>query len=287
MISVSHACILLMYCPILCFAWGFKGHQAIAQIAEQHLTSTTKIALQPIQYKTTFEQLSIWPDTIRRSTPLTTHWHYVTLSTQQWPALPLKNQGQLYTALCQQMKILTDDQSIHWQDRHQALSWVIHLVGDAHQPLHINQGQDQGGNRCTVRWLTRKKLINLHKVWDTLLVKETLKLNPQLRIKHPITHDDLIQPPLQWLYAGRAVHSIIYPKNPNTYCNKTRNVPFQPPKLDRPYIHQMIPIVTRQLQLSGQRLAYLLNQAFDPKFRATHPSSLPWIHCHLNFIKKP
>ena len=166
-----------MYCPILCFAWGFKGHQAIAQIAEQHLTSTTKIALQPIQYKTTFEQLSIWPDTIRRSTPLTTHWHYVTLSTQQWPALPLKNQGQLYTALWQQMKMLTDDQSIHWQDRHQALSWVIHLVGDAHQPLHINQGQDQGGNRCTVHWLTRKKPVNLHKVWDTLLVKETLKLN--------------------------------------------------------------------------------------------------------------
>ena len=50
----------------------------------------------------------------------------------------------------------------------EALKWVVHLVGDLHQPLHVGRGADRGGNKIEVTWFGKPS--NLHKVWDDGLI---------------------------------------------------------------------------------------------------------------------
>ena len=272
--------LLLFLMPIVCWAWGFQGHRIIADIAEKRLTPTTRTLLKPIQYLTRLQQLSIWPDTIRHYQPHTVDWHYTTAG-QSLPNMPptFKAPGHLPQALCQQFQLLTTPTTQHWQKRHEALSWVIHLVGDAHQPLHINQKDDSGANRCQVRWLNQKKRFNLHQVWDTLLVK-TL---PKSLYTHDSSIPDtvLARAPTAWLTEAMRLHTFIYPKPHKPFCRTAYQHTVYPYHINKYYIHTMQPIVAHQLQLAGQRLAYWLNDLLDSHFRETHPALQAWPGCVL------
>jgi hypothetical protein len=60
------------------------------------------------------------------------------------------------------------DKSLSQEKRQIALRFLIHFVGDLHQPLHVGREEDQGGNRIKVNWF--EKETNLHSVWDNSLV---------------------------------------------------------------------------------------------------------------------
>lgn len=255
--------------------WGFLGHKAIALIAEKNLTTTTKKNLSIIQHKETLAKLSIWPDTVRNYYPHTTSWHFLSI-----PRTPFKNlqqdkyKGQLEKQLCRHINILATKKDIHWQEKHQALSWVIHLVGDAHQPLHIGNGNDFGGNNCYVKWYKRKKLVKLHKVWDTFLVSNLVKQN-LLNTNQPISFDKISAPPIEWIKESRLLHTTIYPKNKHLYCNSFK----EPPQLNQKYTKKMLPIIHERLNLAANRLAFILNYIYDKDFRKKQKLSKRWNNC--------
>ena len=269
--------LILLFSSSLAWGWGFAGHRAIAMIAAQHLTPTTKQALKPIQHQDSLEKLSIWPDTIRLYYPSTVRWHYTTLNPSDTQPPKSKN-GQIYQQLCLNTLKLIHRENEHWQVQHRALSWVIHLVGDAHQPLHIGNGYDRGGNQCLVYWFKRKKPVTLHKIWDNFLVKATLK-------HHDLHHINIIddatlkQPPLVWMLSARQLHNKIYPKQRTSYCNQ--KIMQTLPRLGRKYVEKNRSLVWQQLNLAGQRLAYLLNMIFDTDFRQTHMPLTRWLNCDL------
>ena len=62
----------------------------------------------------------------------------------------------LYYGLNKAIKIY-NDKNLPKSERAEALKLIVHLVGDAHQPLHVGNGHDAGGNLCDVKWLKRKK----------------------------------------------------------------------------------------------------------------------------------
>lgn len=256
-------------------AWGFLGHKTIALIAENNLTTTTKKNLLIIQHKEPLTKLSIWPDTVRNYYPHTTSWHFLSI-----PKIPFKNlqqdqhKGQLEKQLCINIKILTTKANTHWQEKHQALSWVIHLVGDAHQPLHIGNGKDFGANNCYVKWYKRKKPVKLHKIWDTFLVTTLLKKGLH-RTNQSINFSKVSAPPIEWIKESRLLHNTVYPKNKHLYCDSFKKTP----KLNQTYTKRMLPIVNERLVLAGKRLAFILNYIYDENFRKKQKISTNWNNC--------
>ena len=157
-------------------ALGVTGHRVVAEIAQHHLSSKAKKELFQLIGKESLAMWANWPDFIKSDTTHTwdqvSKWHYVNmpgnLSKDTFIAklknLPGEN---LYTQIQAMVKQLKD-KSLPLLQRQIALRFLIHFVGDLHQPLHVGREEDLGGNRITVYWFEKKT--NLHSVWDSDLI---------------------------------------------------------------------------------------------------------------------
>ena len=173
-------------------AWGCRGHEAIAALAEKHLTPQAKEALlalltaNPIDPQLKrycgqrgldpFVDASTWADDERGRDPSTAPWHFIDipLSVTHGSAQAFCGAGGcVLTAITSQLSILKD-KNAPAPKRAAALRFVIHFVGDLHQPLHASTNNDRGGNCVPVKYFTRNPherknsyTPNLHHVWDT------------------------------------------------------------------------------------------------------------------------
>jgi len=164
--------------PMISFCWGLTGHRVVAEIAQRHLSKKAKKELSKLIGAETLAQWANWPDFIKSDTTHTWDkagkWHYVNLPgnlSKEDFMIKLKGlQGEnLYTqipAMAAQVK----DKSLSIEQRQIALRFLIHFVGDLHQPLHVGREEDQGGNKIAVTWFD--KPTNLHSVWDNALVDD-------------------------------------------------------------------------------------------------------------------
>lgn len=176
-------------------AWGCKGHQTVALIAEKHLTPEAKelvfslLAANPIdpqvkRYCGTavsdpLGDASTWADDVRgdrKNCP----WHYIDIP-RGAPKSPLEGfcgkQGCVVSALAEQISILKD-QSAAGAKRADAVRYIIHFVGDLHQPLHSTTNDDEGGNCVPVKFFRRQPRErghgyspNLHSLWDSAILE--------------------------------------------------------------------------------------------------------------------
>jgi len=189
-------------CALLCLsylataptaeAWGCRGHETVAALAEKHLTPQAKQALlalltaNPIdpQLKRycgqtgldTFVDSSTWADDERGREPATAPWHFIDipLGVTQGPAQKFCGAGGcVLQAITDQLAILKD-KNAPGPKRAAALRYIIHFVGDLHQPLHGSTNSDRGGNCVPVKYFGRNPhdrnnsyTPNLHHVWDT------------------------------------------------------------------------------------------------------------------------
>jgi hypothetical protein len=179
------AALVLTSIPAL--AWGPNGHAIVADIAQRHLNHK---ALQAVRQLLALEgdrnlaQVASWPDEIRKDHPRTGPWHYVDT--------PLDADGYVASRDCPRGNCIVDklphfvhllaDRSAAPKERLRALKWVVHLVGDIHQPLHNADNHDKGGN--TVQLVYFGDPTNLHRVWDSALIQHALGLhmNPDYSI---------------------------------------------------------------------------------------------------------
>ena len=184
------------------WAWGCSGHEIVALIAHQELEKLDAqhrtqvlpeverlLALQDRNYPHRYcGDLNLdpmafwatWADDHRVVDPSTGPWHYwdIPLSQESGAKGQYCAEGCVIQALEQQIAILGDKTRPDAQ-RSIALLWVLHLVGDMHQPLHEEDNNDRGGNCVPVSFLNHKAEErpnggygpNLHGVWDTELVE--------------------------------------------------------------------------------------------------------------------
>ena len=68
------------------------------------------------------------------------------------------------------------DRSLTNQNRWQALNFFVHLTGDIHQPLHVGRKDDLGDNTIDIQWMNQRDKVNLHQVWDGLLIENNLSI---------------------------------------------------------------------------------------------------------------
>ena len=177
------AFVVLVASNVSALAWGYEGHRIIAEIAEQFLEPETAHRVRDllaIENRTTLAEVSTWADEIRPQHPETRRWHFVSI-----PIHPNAGESSGYDAVrdCPQQecvvakieefeRVLADPQASQRQ-RLEALKYVVHFIGDVHQPLHAANNDDRGGNDVAVTFMGHQT--NLHAVWNSAIIGPAVK----------------------------------------------------------------------------------------------------------------
>jgi hypothetical protein len=137
-------------------------------------------------------------------------------------------------------------------ERFEALKFVVHFVGDVHQPLHVGFADDRGGN--TYQLQAFGKGTNLHARWDSALIRDVdpnaQSLAAKLLARGTLPASEVAPAPARW-----ATESCQIVSQPGFYPDRV---------LSDAYLRTYEPIVEQRLYLAGLRLAATLNQALSP-----------------------
>ncbi len=244
-------------------AWGYEAHRIIAEIAEQFLqpqTARQVRELLAVENATTLAEVSTWADEIRLQHPETGPWHYVNIPV----ALPTGDpaaydaardcpQGGCVVAKIEQFEHVLSDQEAPERQRLEALKYIVHFIGDAHQPLHVSNDRDRGGNNVAV--IFSGLPTNLHAVWDSGIIAPAIKGNERayaLQLVQHITKEQRHRwsegTLISWVNEGHEIAArTIYGELPHSGT------------LPDDYETKALPIVNEQLERAGVRLAVVLN----------------------------
>lgn len=244
-------------------AWGQNGHRIVGEIAQSHLTNSTKTALLPLLDGESLAQISTWPDEMR-SAPgdfwqkKSARWHYINAAPNQpfsFEHSHTKNKesvSNILEGIHFAIHTLTDKKST-LDAKQFSLRFLVHLVGDSHQPFHVGRSEDRGGNRINVSFFNEKT--NLHSLWDTKLIENQNLSFTEFAAFINTQNSELISEYLQ--------------STPTSWLEESRNLAIKiyaatDEKIGYSYIYNYTPVVKTRLQQAGIRLAGLLNALFDP-----------------------
>jgi hypothetical protein len=299
--------------PSSAWAWGCEGHQIVALLAERNLSPRALAMVKQILRDGPIDptlsryckeggtdpmaDASTWPDDIRTQRPETAPWHYIDIprgtSHQEIAKFCALPESCVTQAISDQLAILRMP-DIDPQKRADALRFLIHFVGDLHQPLHATTNNDQGGNCVPVAYFdalpqlrnpqTESYAPNLHGVWDVNILDRmtTGKTSEQVASELEASYRSKIA---RWKKASADVNGwawesyqvaqkIVYEKLPVhipvespriiKLCTDDDHVSARMLKLnERLELHYQgaaAPVVQQQIAKAGARLALLLNQ---------------------------
>ncbi|MBB4805523.1 hypothetical protein HNP38_000795 [Chryseobacterium defluvii] len=253
--------LILISSSLYSYAWGLTGHRVIAEIAQNHLCGKTKREIKKIMGKERLAYWANWPDFIKSDTTgnwkQASAWHYINIDPQaDFKAFEQNLKAQAGPTLYTQIKTLSaqiKDKRTSEKDRKIALIFLIHMMGDLSQPLHVGRAEDLGGNKIDVTYFGDKT--NLHSVWDGKLVdSQKYSYTEYAQLLDIRTKDEVKQ--IQsgtledWLYDSHKIANRIYAQTPNNS------------KLSYDYQYKFNDTMERQLLYGGLRLAKLLNDLF-------------------------
>jgi len=273
--AASLMCALLLVCPPA-GAWGPEGHAIIAEIAEARLTPAAKVRVVQLLNQRRFDhldQVSSWADAYRLSHPETGLWHYVDIPLDARGYDPSRDcpGGNCIVAKIPQFAAILRDSTALSTARLQALQFVVHFVGDIHQPMHCENRNDRGGNDVHIEFLHRAT--NLHAVWDGGIIEAELgvRLGPDYAPDFDATRNEAATltkgitvaevsewaPPghleaatVDWANQAHALAPGAYSKVPDIRVSGW----------EAAYEAAEWPIIEHQLQVAGVRLAAVLNE---------------------------
>jgi hypothetical protein len=147
----------------------------VAWIAEARLTDKAQVGVKELLGDAGLSDAEVvsWADEVRRERKETAPWHYVNIPIDATGYDPVKhgNGGENVIDAIERFAKVLADKTAPKEDRVEALKFLIHFVGDLHQPLHCaERNGDKGGNGRLVFFPGRKKAVSLHAVWDTLIL---------------------------------------------------------------------------------------------------------------------
>lgn len=257
--------------PSPALAWGKTGHRVVAAIADAQLSGLAHAEVKEILGgEESLDDAANWPDEMRADPSAfwqttATPWHYVTLNGITYDHAP--KEGDALQAL-EHFRAVLRDPKASLVDKQLALRFVVHLVGDLHQPLHAGKCCDKGGNDVKVSWFG--KPTNLHAVWDSALVDEEQLSFSELAAKlerHTAPQDVIAWwnvNPRDWITESAELRDTVYPPVPKLVKGRKRKGKGAPlPDLSYTYVHQFTPLMERRLQQAGVRLAAYLNDVFS------------------------
>jgi nuclease S1 len=150
--------------------WWDLGHRVVARLAEPRLTPHTREAVRDILGGQSLADASVWADNIRHYRHDADRLHYVNIPLADTAYDPARHcpRGQCIIAAIEHDRRVLADGAASPEARAEALRFLIHFMGDLHQPLHVADDDDRGGNTRPVTFLGHAT--DLHKVWDGELI---------------------------------------------------------------------------------------------------------------------
>jgi hypothetical protein len=234
------------------------GHRIVAKIAEQRLHPKARMRFQLLAGKgTTLESVANWADELREARPETAPWHYINLAPGA-KELDLKRDcpdADCITAKTREFQGLVRLAMKKQEERLDALRFLVHLVGDLHQPLHAGDAADRGGNG--IRVIAAGEESTLHAYWDSKLLDENVEDEDAL-VAELLAGISLAQERewsrghlTDWTWeSAQLASSVAYGALPGG----------EPKTLDGEYADQAWKTAKEQLAKGGVRLAAILNE---------------------------
>ncbi|MFC3212903.1 S1/P1 nuclease [Novosphingobium panipatense] len=259
-------------------AWGSYGHRTIGSIAMANVKPETRAAIgrllaheaeidTPQCSMRTIEDAATWPDCIKGERwrwAYQNSWHYHdqpicgTFDMKQ-----LCRDGMCATAQIERDEKLLANRKLAPVLRLEALAFLVHFVGDLHQPLHVGENEDQGGNAVKADYGDAPGR-NLHSIWDSTLAERaiTSASPPLVRVYSPAEKGRLATGNLEdWTRESYEIsRDFLYPLafGGTLPCDVK-----EPPRIvwTNAAIEQAIPVVDERIQRAGLRLARMLDKA--------------------------
>ncbi len=251
---LAGACLLFVHGA---FAWGQKGHDITAYIAENHLTPEAAEQIDKILGGHSLVYFANWLDNASHAPEYdyTRTWHYLNIDENETLDSMHRNpKGDVLTAVTEITEKLKKGQ-LTAEEELLNLKMLIHLVGDMHTPMHLGRLTDLGGNRRRVLIFGRES--DLHSIWDSAIPEAAHKWSYsewQEQIDR-ISDDEavLIQAgePRDWVIETHQICIDIYANSPEGV------------KVSYNYIDKYTPSIEQQFLRGGYRLARLLNEIYQ------------------------
>lgn len=238
-------------------AFGPDGHRIIAELAQRQLSQPALTEVRRLlgdQAEGGLAGIANWADDIRddQAWRWTSRWHYVNFprDTCAYDTERDCRNGRCIVAAIGEQATILGDRTRSDDERAQALRFLVHFIGDIHQPLHAGYGDDRGGNTFQVFYIGRGS--NLHALWDGGILRSA-RLDWQQQVERltgvGATSDGTgwsTQAPTRW-----AEESCRLIKVANIY-------PPRPGKLPEGYVAQHYELVEQRLVIAAVRLASVL-----------------------------
>jgi hypothetical protein len=173
-------------------AWGPVGHRVVAAVAEAQLSSPAKAKLKTINGNAQLVPLATTADAIRNDRPETKEWHFVDIpvAEETYDAARDCKDDDCVVARIEEFRGVLADGGASKAKRKEALMFLVHFVGDVHQPMHSSDNNDRGGNDVKLKFGGKNS--NLHSIWDSGIIQNTAGTESKLvkRIKQRIADGD-------------------------------------------------------------------------------------------------
>ena len=247
-------------------SWGRTGHNVIGQIAANHLTDPANAQIKALLGSETLADVASWADDNR--TPETAPWHFINVE----PGLSfddfkqqVESKVDVYTVLVKEEGILADENASRGE-RTTALKFVVHFIGDIHQPMHVSRAEDKGGNTIQVQYDGHGT--NLHSLWDTKLLEHAGLSEGQLaqqidKATLPEIKKWQDDPQIIWAWESYQISTQLYAE-----IDKNGT------EIDDAYYQSHYPVVENRIEKAGIRLAGILNAIFS-KTNITGVANVP------------
>lgn len=239
------------------FAWGPKGHDTVAYIAEQHLSKRSLKRIQKALGGHSMVYVANWMDNASHGDEYayTKTWHYVNVDPSEvdYASSAKEAKGDVVSAVNTIVERLKSGELSEVGERAE-LMMLIHLIGDMHCPMHAGYKSDRGGNGTQVKYFGKSK--NLHSVWDSEIVESAH------RWSYSEWQDNIDR-------ANRKEQKRLSQGTPNEWIEETvvlaRDVyeySTTGENLSYGYVAHYAPVIEQQLLKGGLRLAKILDEIY-------------------------
>lgn len=251
------------------WCWGALAHKTSAKIAWNFLDKPTQTKVTELLNGGTISDAAIWPDAARANPEWKfTIWYHFEKAPDSFTYLDnLKRQDdktRKLGGLLEALYIAEDtlkDSSATKTDKENAVKFVVHFVGDIHQPLHTGRVEDNSGNKIPVKWLGLDT--NLHSIWDSQMIYLAYKNQfsdftvdqSQAYAEALLTkYKDFKPTPDLFVRYDDWMHESMVPRA-DAYNFKDEN--------EQAYTNRFIDIIDKRVYLAGLRIAFMIKRLVD------------------------
>jgi len=241
------------------WAWGRMGHRVAGQLAESRLSDAARKAVRELlEPGETLADASLWADEHKRDIPESAPWHYVNVPITEVGYAPrfCLATGCVVYKIPDFQRVLADTTAPR-AERQKALRFLAHLVQDLHQPVHVGDNHDRGGNGLQLQYFG--KGTNLHRIWDFEMLERG---EPKLSAVYEQIRT-LATPEASTRWSGGSV--VDWANESFTLAQQAYKMPRQDrmlrsgDKLGQAYDDVFVGVARERVAQSGVRLAFLLN----------------------------